>query len=98
MNRQSLTGPWAWHGDHLKSSDSWVHPLNARELSELDAALSGLSVRDSCPGPIDKSDFPLPTLGGRLAAIARDLEDGCGIAKLTGLPVDAYDQHALQRL
>jgi len=98
MNRQSLTGPWAWHGDHLKSSDSWVHPLNARELSELDSALAGLSVEDSRPCPIDKSDFPLPTLGSRLAAIARDLEHGCGIAKLTGLPVDAYDRHQLQKL
>ena len=98
MNRQCLTGPWAWHGDNLKGSDSWVHPLNADELSELDAALAGLSARDGAPGPVHKSDFPLPTLGRRLAAIARELEDGCGIAKLTGLPVDAYDQRALQRL
>ncbi len=98
MTRQPLPGPWAWHGDSLKSSESWVHALTPCELSELDAALAGLSPRDSCPGPVDKGDFPLPTLGRRLAAIAGDLEGGCGVAKLTGLPVDAYDHLALQVL
>ena len=96
MNRQSLTGPWAWRGDDLDST--WVHPLSALELAELDGALAGLGDRDGAPGPVDKRDFPLPTLGKRLAAIGRELEDGCGIAKLTGLPVDAYDHRALQRL
>jgi hypothetical protein len=98
MNRQPLTGPWAWHGDDLKRSDSWVHPLDARELSELDAALAGLLARGGPPGPVDKGDFPLASLGDRLADIAGDLEDGSGIAKLTGLPVEAYDPRALQML
>jgi len=82
----------------MGSSDSWIHPLSARELSELDEALAGLPGRDDVPGPVHKRDFPLPTLGKRLAAIGGELEDGCGIAKLTGLPVDAYDRLALQRL
>lgn len=98
MNRQPLTGPWAWNGDDLKRSDSWVHALTPGELSELDAALAGLRPRDAFPGPLDKGDFPLATLGDRLGAIARDLENGCGVAKLTGLPVDAYDHDGLQKL
>jgi hypothetical protein len=98
MNRQPLPGPWAWHGDSLTSSESWVHALTPGELSELDAALAGLSPRDGPPGPVDKGDFPLPTLGRRLAAMGRDLEHGCGVAKLTGLPVDAYEHHALRTL
>ncbi len=98
MNRQPLPGPWAWHGDSLASSESWVHALTHCELSELDVALDGLSPRDGCPGPVDKGEFRLPTLGRRLAAIAGDLEQGCGVAKLTGLPVDAYDHHALQTI
>jgi len=98
MNRQPLSGPWAWHGDSLKSSDAWVHALTPAESSELDAALAGLASRDHSPGPVHKRDFPLPALGARLAAIARDLEDGCGVAKLTGLPVDAYGEDSLRRL
>lgn len=98
MNHQPLEGPWAWHGESMASSQSWVHTLTRRELSELDTALAGLPHWDGAPEPLDKADFPLPTLGGRLSAMARDLEDGCGVVKLTGLPVDAYDQRALQTL
>ena len=98
MNRRPLTGPWAWHGDSLKSSDSWVHALTPVELSELDAALAGLSARGGPPGPVEQRDFPLSVLGRRLSHMAAGLEEGCGVAKLTGLPVDAYDRDALCRL
>jgi len=98
MNRQPLTGPWAWHGDSLEDSGAWVHRLTRSELSEIDAALAGVQQRGAAPGPLDKADFPLASLGDRLADIARDLEEGCGVAKLTGLPVDAYDHRALQIL
>ena len=98
MKRQPLTGPWAWHGDSLEDSDAWVHPLTRSELSEIDAALAGVQQRGAAPGPLDKADFPLASLGDRLADIARDLEEGCGVAKLTGLPVDAYDHRTLQIL
>jgi hypothetical protein len=90
-------GPWAWHGDSLERA-AWVHPLTADEISELDAALAGVQQRVAAPGPLDKADFPLPALGARLADMARDLEEGCGVAKVTGLPVDAYDSRALQIL
>ena len=98
MKRQPLPGPWAWHGDTLKRSDAWVHPLSSRELAEIDTALAGLPPRDGPPGPVAREDFPLPTLGPRLEAIGRDLEAGCGIAKLTGVPVADYEPEALQTL
>lgn len=98
MHRQPLIGPWAWHGEDLEMSQSWIHRLTPVELSELDEALAGLRRPDRLPGPLDKAEFPLPVLGERLAAIARDLEEGCGLAKLTGLPVAAYDDRALQAL
>jgi hypothetical protein len=98
MNLQPLPGPWAWHGDTLEGNDAWIHPLTPREITELDTALAGLPLRDGSPGPVNKEDFPLPTLGRRLAAIAEDLERGCGVAKLTGLPVDAYDDRGLRAL
>jgi len=98
MQRQPLPGPWAWHGDDLKSDKSWVHPLCARELEELDAALAGQPPRHGPPLPVDKGNFPLPTLGPRLAAIGAELEEGCGVAKITGLPVDAYGRDDLLTL
>jgi len=98
MQRQPLAGPWAWHGDDLKGSASWRHALSRADIEELDAALANVCARDEPPRPLEADEFPLPRLGPRLAAIGRDLENGCGIAKLTGLPVEAYDTGALQRL
>ena len=98
MNRQPITGPSAWHGDSMKNSSSWVHALTARELSELDAALAGLTRGERAPAPLDKAEFPLATLGERLRAVGRELEEGSGVVKLVGLPVDAYDDWALRML
>lgn len=99
MSRQPLPGPWAWHGDDLKRSDSWIHTLTAAELAELDTAVTRLSARSGgLPRPVDASEFPLPTLGPRLAAVSRELEDGCGVVRITGLPVAAYDDAALRTL
>jgi hypothetical protein len=41
--------------------------------------------RNLAPG-----DFPLPTVVAKLAQVASDLEDGMGLVKLTGLPVENY--------
>jgi hypothetical protein len=99
MSRQPLSGPWAWHGEDLKSSDSWVHALTGDELAELDGALARLSSRCSGPPrPVDVSEFPLPSLGRRLADMSRELEEGSGVARITGLPVAAYDDRALRML
>ena len=98
MNRQPIAGPSAWHGENMKDSSRWVQALTAPELSELDAALAGLAGRAGEPGPLDKTDFPLGTLARRLRAVGRELEQGSGVVKLTGLPVDAYDDRGLRTL
>ena len=98
MSRQLLSGPWAWHGDELARDISWIHPLSADEVGELDAALARIPATNAAPCPLEPSAFRLPTLGPRLAAIGDALENGCGVAKLTGVPVERYDTRALQTL
>ena len=98
MKLQPLVGPWAWHGDDLKRSSSWIHALSEADIGELDAALARVSASGGAPRPLEPDEFPLPNLGARLAHIGSDLENGCGVAKLTGLPVQNYDVSALQRL
>ncbi len=99
MKRQPLSGPWAWQGHELKRRHTWVHALSGEELAELDAALAdGCRRYSGPPRPVDARAFPLPSLGPRLAAMGRELEEGCGVVKITGLPVTAYDDDALRRL
>ena len=47
---------------------------------------------------IRREDFPLPSLDGLLADIADELENGVGILKLRGFPVDRYDEDDLRKL
>ncbi len=98
MKRQPLPGPWAWHGEDLKNDPSWAHALTPGERLELDTTLRALLSRGDAPRPVGKADFPLPTLGPRLTAIGAELENGCGVAKISGLPVADCDARALQTL
>ncbi|HYX01712.1 MAG TPA: TauD/TfdA family dioxygenase, partial [Reyranella sp.] len=47
---------------------------------------------------IRRDDFPLTGLDGLLDDIRDELENGCGILKLRGFPVDRYEEDDLRRL
>ena len=47
---------------------------------------------------ITREDFPIRGLDGLLADIADELENGVGIMKLRGFPVDRYDEDDLRRI
>ncbi len=94
--RRPLTGPQAWVGRDLATSDSWIWPLSPADLTEIDTALrrvEGRPWRD-----IRRDHFPLPGLSVRLAAAAEELESGRGLVTLRGLPVEAYDGEQLRRI
>jgi hypothetical protein len=87
----------------MASSGRWVRALRPADLAEIDAALAAVG-RQGIPGyaipwhAITAASFPLPGLGAVLAEIAAELEDGCGMVKLTGLPVARYGANALRRI
>ena len=86
MTRTPLTGPSVWQGKDIKSSRRWI-----RELSPdpVDRARGGAQAVQGLPWQeITRADFPLPTLGDLVDDIADELENGCGIMKLRGFPVD----------
>jgi hypothetical protein len=64
--------------------------LTLAELGEIDAAIDGARGRIDDLLNIGKADFPLPTLGGRLKAIERELMEGRGFVLLRGLPRERY--------
>jgi len=98
MARRRLGGRPAWRGEAMADSDAWVHPLSREDLADLEDALAAARVQGLGCSEISKDAFPLPVLGPRLARIGREMEEGCGIAKLTGLQVDAYEDGDLRRL
>ncbi len=76
----------AWRRDDI--GDDYVYPLTDDDLAELEAALEHGEARRADTLAITAEDFPLPTLGPKLAEVARELIDGRGVALIRGVPVD----------
>src|SRR5215831_20198054 len=98
MTRTPLTGPVVWLGKDIKDSKRWIRDLKAEHVAALDGALKAVKRRGLQWSQITREDFPLGSLDGLLADIADELENGCGIMKLRGFPVDRYDEDDLRRL
>ena len=96
MARTPLTGPSVWLGKDIKASRRWIRDLSAEHVRELDTALKAVKRLEW--SEIRRADFPLYGLDGLLDDIADELENGCGIMKLRGFPVDKYAEDDLRRL
>src|SRR5258707_1150078 len=98
MTRPPLTGPVAWQGKAIKNLKRWVLDLPKSAAAEIDTALKAVKAKGLAWSQITRANFPLSGLDGLLADIADELENGCGIMKVRGMPVDKYDEDDLRRL
>lgn len=87
-----------WAKDDLLQSPYWGMVLTKSELKEMGEALrvvkqegSGLDLQDGWqPLGVTQENFPLPTLGPKLQALANELENGTGAAMIKNMPVNDY--------
>ncbi|HEY4250656.1 MAG TPA: TauD/TfdA family dioxygenase [Roseomonas sp.] len=84
------TGPAAWYGPAMTADTSWLLPLTAEEIAEVDAVTRRLAAAGTDIAAVTAADFPLPVLAPRLAAVRRELVQGRGFALLRGLPVERW--------
>ena len=90
---QSLTklnGPAIWTGTDLDASSAWIYPLTDTMLAELNRALETVLRRGLDWGEIRAEDFQIPVTSALLEEVSSQLEQGLGLAKLTGLDVESY--------
>lgn len=97
-NLRPLGGPAAWTGADLLAKRDWIRPLDSTAIRELDAALVAGKTRGLDWHDLTAKDFPLPTLSDAMADVAEELENGRGVAKLTGIPVGRYAENDLRAL
>src|SRR5215216_1597356 len=97
-NRTPLAGPNVWTGAEIKNSKRWIRDMPASAVAELDAALAHVKNKGLDWSQITRADFPIGGLDGMLADIADELENGVGIMKLRGFPVDRYDENDLRKI
>ena len=93
-----LGGPAAWRGAELMAQRDWIRPLSDAAVDELDRAVTALRERGIPWATMAKQDFPLDRLACELTDAAEELENGRGLVKLTGVPVERYDDADLRRL
>lgn len=87
------SGPAAWTASRWRDPEDGVIRLSDAEISEIEAALGLWAWRGGDrPAPLEAADFPLPTLGPKLAQVRRTLLDGCGFVLMRGLPVQRWSR------
>ncbi len=91
-----IGGRAAWPGAELARYTSRVRALPEGAVAEIDAALDG--VGDRAPPRFGVADFPLPRTAPFLRAVARELEEGRGLVRLTGLDPSRYAAADLKRV
>ena len=94
----AIPGPVAWLGRDMLASTEWIHPLPARAVDEIDAALRDVQRRGLAWPKFGRDDFPLPTLSHDLAGVLDELENGRGFVLLRGIPVERYSDDELKTL
>ncbi|MGQ0675323.1 MAG: TauD/TfdA family dioxygenase [Rhodospirillales bacterium] len=91
-----IAGPCAWLGKDMANSTRWVRALGAAAIATVDAALQGVRGLDWRQVTCER--FPLPGLDRLFADISEELENGSGMVKLRGLPVERYASEDLRRI
>ena len=92
VTREPLGGPAAWKGADLVRSDSWRRTLSSEAIAEMDAALQHVKACGLDWQDLTKDDFPLEAATAELAEVSDLLENGPGIVKLSGFPVERYSE------
>jgi hypothetical protein len=77
-----------WTAATVTDPSEWTHCLGDGEVAELEEALAVARSHTDELLDVDKSRFPLPDFGRRLAGVTEELINGRGFQRITGLPVD----------
>ncbi|MDH3222004.1 MAG: TauD/TfdA family dioxygenase, partial [Gammaproteobacteria bacterium] len=93
-----VEGPCVWLGKDMANSERWICDLQPEHIGEIEAALAMVENRGIDWHEITAAEFPLPGLADLVDQIRNELENGCGLMKLRGLPVRRYSEAQLRTL
>ncbi len=93
---EPIGGPASWLGSEISQDTSWIHQFSEREIGEIEEALAHAERAGRTLHDLSIDDFSLPTLSSVLAEVRLELEDGCGIKLLRGLPTERFTSDQLR--
>lgn len=82
----------------MAKSDRWIRVLGDEQTAEIDRGLTRFKARGLRWQAADEATFPLDGLAELLTDIRNELEDGTGVVRLSGLPVERYDLDELHAI
>lgn len=98
QDHEMITGDCVWQGREMAQNPRWIIQPTAAELDALDAAVAEVAARGLAWHELTRDSFPLTGWQERIAQIRAELEDGSGLVKLRGIPVERYAASDLKRL
>ena len=96
--RGPIGGPGVWYGGEIKDSADWAYPLSEAERDEIVDAMRGSLERASDIERVTRADFPLPSLGGRLEELRREVVHGRGFVLFRNFPVEGFEFAQIARM
>ncbi|MEC9154326.1 MAG: TauD/TfdA family dioxygenase [Pseudomonadota bacterium] len=85
-----IEGTCDWTVSDIEANPKWRFRLSDRDIAEIERADASLQARGIDWHQMKREDFPLEGLVDKLALIQIELEDGCGMARLSNLPVEQF--------
>ncbi len=92
-----IDGPAAWRGTELAGDPSWRRTLTGDEVAALERAAAAAETRGVSPTGFAATEFPAPELTPLFSWLAGQLENGPGVARICGVPVDRLARDQLRR-
>jgi len=90
ISPSTIDGACAWNGTAMERDPRWRFALSRDHIAEIQDALAAVRQKGLAWDQMTKADFPLPGTADLLADMAEELENGSGLANLSGLPVTAF--------
>ena len=88
-----------WTGEELRRSRDWIMSWSESELEGLEVAIGTCRSRRRTWHEIERGDFPLTDeLRTKLDRIRAQLEEGRGVVKIEGLPLERFGEERIKFL
>jgi hypothetical protein len=85
--------PAAWKGADMRGRSDWIVELTPAEVEELRQGQQFAAAGGRTLAEMTAADFPLPTLGARIAGWRDEIRHGRGFVLIRGVPVQEWSEH-----
>src|SRR6185295_12483318 len=79
--------PADWRGADISERTGWIHQLSDSEVKEIESAVRGVRSAGLDISRVERDNFPLPRFSRIAERALEELENGCGMFLIRGIPV-----------